>query len=400
MKHLEDHHFVSSTHYAAFRSQRYFPALDGLRAISILLVLTWHVSERQWWYLSGYTGVMIFFVLSGFLIHTLLLREEETEGNVSLKSFYLRRSFRILPLYFTVLAAYIVLAQAPMFRAQAHAFRAALPYYLTGFNDLAPYAPFNQSWSLGVEEKFYLVWPILAFLALGTARFLRMPLMWLLALCPFVAGAFGHLGWLVPYAIIMMGCTLAACLDMEHVYRRLQRFASGFGFVIIPGLCLLFQIMLGLHPDRTRPIYGWLLMGYVFSIALLLLWGVACWSPLHSLLSSRVMRYIGQRSYGIYLVHLLCLSATQRILPPRNTTRTWLLLVMTTAVSLAVAEVLYRLVEHPAISLGRRLQQTWLHDKRRLPIATPALSDEPVETSSEPHAAIDIIAEELVPPSI
>jgi peptidoglycan/LPS O-acetylase OafA/YrhL len=364
---------LKTTDYAAFRKQRYFPVLDGLRAVSILLVLTWHVDEHRWWYLSGYTGVMIFFVLSGFLIHTLLLREEDASGKVSLKSFYLRRTFRILPLYFVVLGLYVILLRLPSFGRQAAEFRTALPYYLTGFNDFAPLAPFNQSWSLGVEEKFYLVWPFLAFLLLAGRKSWRMPVMILLAAGPLLLAANGHLGALGSYAVIMVGCTLGACLENARVYEPVRRFIGSAGFVLVPVLWLSFHTLLGFYPDRSRHLYGYLLIGYVISVALLLAWGVTSWSLLHRFLASPWLRYIGQRSYGMYLVHLLCLSTLQRILPPTSAVRTWLLLAVTAAFSLAVAEVLYRLVEHPAISMGRRLQERWLHDRRNPEIVSPAL---------------------------
>jgi peptidoglycan/LPS O-acetylase OafA/YrhL len=365
--------FAKTIDHVTFRKERYFPTLDGLRAVSILLVITWHVDERRWWYLSGYTGVMIFFVLSGFLIHTLLLREEDRSGKVSLKSFYLRRCFRILPLYFTVLGMYAIMLRLPMLAQQAAGFRAALPYYLTGFNDFAPMAPFNQSWSLGVEEKFYLVWPALGFLVLGVRRAWRMPVMILLAIVPLLLAARGHLGFLPPYAIIMLGCTLGACLDSERVYEALRRFVGTFGFVLVPAIFLLFHVLLGFYPDRSRVLYGYLVIGYTLSTAFLLAWCVMGRSPLHRILGARWIRYIGQRSYGIYLVHLICLSVLQRLLPPVSPARTRLLLLVTAAFSLAVAEILYRLVEHPAISLGRRLQERWLYDRRPQEIASPAL---------------------------
>ncbi|MFT4111123.1 acyltransferase family protein [Silvibacterium sp.] len=357
----------------AFQKERYFPTLDGLRAISILLVITWHVDEHRWWYLSGYTGVMIFFVLSGFLIHTLLLREEDRSGTVSLKAFYLRRSFRILPLYFTVLAMYVGMLRLPMLAKQAVAFRAALPYYLTGFNDIAPMAPFNQSWSLGVEEKFYLVWPLLGFVVLAARRAWRIPIMALLAAIPLFMGPLGHLGVLVPYAIIMLGCTLGACLDNEAIYEKFRRFLGGIGFILVPVVFLLFHALLGLHPDRSRPLFGYLLIGYTLSTALVQAWCVMGRSPVHRVLGSKWVRYIGQRSYGIYLVHLICLSVTQRLLPPVSPIKTRLLLLATTVLALAVAEVLYRLVEHPCIALGRRVQERWLHSRRTQEIASPAL---------------------------
>ena len=77
--------------------ERYFRPLDGVRAISILLVLTWHVNSSLWAWLSGWEGPSIFFVISGFLITTLCLREESRDGSVSLTAFYIRRACRILP---------------------------------------------------------------------------------------------------------------------------------------------------------------------------------------------------------------------------------------------------------------------------------------------------------------
>lgn len=361
------------TDYSTFQRERYFPALDGLRAVSILLVLTWHVDEHRWSYLSGYTGVVIFFVLSGFLIHTLLLREEDRTGSVSLKAFYLRRTFRILPLYFLVLGTYLVLLRLPMLARQSKAFYAALPYYLTALNDFAPWAPFNQSWSLGVEEKFYLVWPALAFIVLAPRKHWRLAVMIVLAVVPPILAANGHFGHLPPYSIIMVGCTIAACLDDPGMYAALSRFASGAGYVLTPILFLVFHALLGMYPDRTRPLYGYLLFGYSLSIGLLLVWCVTAGSFVHRILSAKWVRHIGQRSYGMYLVHLICLSFLQRVLRPTSGLRTWLLLLATILMSLAVVEVLYRLVEHPCIAAGRRLQERCLMNRQPQEIASPAL---------------------------
>src|SRR5688572_30335175 len=108
----------------------YFAELDGVRAISIFSVVVWHATERFAW-LHGHHGVTFFFVLSGFLITTLLLREESTRGRVNLKAFWIRRTFRILPLYYCALAVYAVLVLGLGLQAdRAASFRLALPYYL------------------------------------------------------------------------------------------------------------------------------------------------------------------------------------------------------------------------------------------------------------------------------
>src|SRR4051812_1063795 len=100
-----------SSPYAAYRARRYFPELDGLRALCVLLVITVHMYDSQtlWAWLAGTRGVTVFFVLSGFLITTLGLREEAERGSVALGAFYVRRCCRLLPLYFVTLAAYGVL---------------------------------------------------------------------------------------------------------------------------------------------------------------------------------------------------------------------------------------------------------------------------------------------------
>src|SRR5437899_7858756 len=95
--------------YEAGQERKYLPELDGLRAVSVLIVVSHHMHDRVWSWLSGELGVTVFFVLSGYLITTLSLREESHRGSLSLTAFYVRRSFRIFPLYYIILAAYCVL---------------------------------------------------------------------------------------------------------------------------------------------------------------------------------------------------------------------------------------------------------------------------------------------------
>src|SRR5206468_1693138 len=107
---------------------------------------------------NGRLGVAVFFVLSGYLITTLLLREKDRKGRVSLTSFYQRRAFRILPLYYFVLLLYVGLYIVIGFGDRAADLRHSLPWFLTYMNDFRPgvlhgSTPYQQSWSLGVEEK-------------------------------------------------------------------------------------------------------------------------------------------------------------------------------------------------------------------------------------------------------
>src|ERR1041384_6734577 len=140
--------------HADYLALRRFPALDGLRAIAAVLVVFFHYGGPD--RLQGWAGVQMFFVLSGFLITTLMLREERRNGRISLKEFYLRRGFRILPVYLVVLLVTAV-ASALYGTFTSNGIGPALKYFLTFSNEFADSSPYGQSWSLGIEQKFYLV---------------------------------------------------------------------------------------------------------------------------------------------------------------------------------------------------------------------------------------------------
>jgi peptidoglycan/LPS O-acetylase OafA/YrhL len=140
-------------------SERRIPSLDGLRAISITLVMLSHL--LKWKHISvavlgayGSLGVFIFFVLSGYLITNLLLREYQRTSTISLRDFYLRRAFRIFPAAFVFLVVVIVL-----YRHQMTWFHvAAAVLYVANMDITRPWI-FGHLWSLSIEEQFYLLWP-------------------------------------------------------------------------------------------------------------------------------------------------------------------------------------------------------------------------------------------------
>ncbi|HEX3720918.1 MAG TPA: acyltransferase [Verrucomicrobiae bacterium] len=141
--------------------------MNGLRAISILLVISCHANICYQFVGSksplslcadGRFGVGVFFVISGFLITTLLLREEEENGRISIKKFYLRRAFRILPAYYAVLLAYAVLQWASVLRISLASWMTALTYTSVFYPGGWETAHF---WSLSTEEIFYLAWPFI-----------------------------------------------------------------------------------------------------------------------------------------------------------------------------------------------------------------------------------------------
>jgi peptidoglycan/LPS O-acetylase OafA/YrhL len=156
----------------------YLPTLDGVRAVAILLVLVSHTVmfagfavEHQPALMGGYAGMCLFFVLSGYLITRLLLREEDRFGNVSLKEFYLRRAFRLFPalwLYLAVLLVFWVLGYLPELPWRSFVYALCYVRNLVGRGDET-----SHLWSLSLEEQFYLVWPVV-FALLARRNGLRM----------------------------------------------------------------------------------------------------------------------------------------------------------------------------------------------------------------------------------
>ncbi len=164
---------------------QYFPALDGLRALAFLIVFSVHITppvvENIWGPMTGgYLGLDLFFVLSGFLITTILVSEYARKGSINLKKFYLRRSIRLLPATFIfVLAVFIVTHLDHVFRASgADSRRQALGSLSYFYNWIAIYSTnrghnvgfVGSLWSLSIEEQFYMVFPPLMVFALYRRR--------------------------------------------------------------------------------------------------------------------------------------------------------------------------------------------------------------------------------------
>ena len=162
-----------------FHQHRRFLALDGMRGVAVLLVVLAHASQKRLlaenFKFSGELGVIVFFVLSGFLITHLLLEERTRTGQISLSKFYVRRALRIWPLYFGVLGVYVFVLplfldpdnHRSIYEADSlhdHYYLLAYPLFLQNY--LLSGSDFHYNglrvfWSLAVEEHFYLFWPLL-----------------------------------------------------------------------------------------------------------------------------------------------------------------------------------------------------------------------------------------------
>ncbi len=156
---------MSQPDHKTFLQLRYFSSLDALRFLSIVSVV-WHHTAPRWEFLPGsargFLGVDMFFVISGFLIVTLLLRERDNTSEISLKNFYMRRSLRIFPLYYAIL---LVVAAMFLFvkpdSEHAPKYFADFPYLMTYTSNWVhlDWVFMGLTWSLATEEQFYLLWP-------------------------------------------------------------------------------------------------------------------------------------------------------------------------------------------------------------------------------------------------
>jgi peptidoglycan/LPS O-acetylase OafA/YrhL len=292
------------------------PSLDGLRAVSILMVVLLHTLQRfqvsRYWYLfgNGATGVYIFFVISGFLITSLLLREHGKYGTICLKSFYLRRGFRILPpAYAYVAFVGILVLIGKLTISRSNVFSAL--FFYSDYTDQA--WVLQHFWTLAIEEQFYLIWPLVLMLCLkyrGRSAAIKVSIAVIL-ICPLIRIAtylldqrfFHHHtsggNFQGRADSLMFGC-LVAMLSGSSAFERVYTRASRFWW-LYPIILLFFsgalEIRFGDYWDY--PI-GYTLNG--ICIAMFLLWCVRnpasfvgkClnWTPVVQ---------IGVLSYGIYI---------------------------------------------------------------------------------------------------
>ncbi len=357
--------------FAAYWSTSYFPALDGLRAICIMLVISYHLHENVPSFIHGAIGVDIFFVLSGFLITTLLLREKEKYGSVSLKGFYVRRAFRILPVYYLVLLFYFPIIWLLHDAARWHELKSALPYLLTFTQEYRPEwtgKVYAQTWSLGYEEKFYLLWPLLV-LAVYSLR--RSRTIILLA----IGAGILFLPWEPSrsYGALLLGSLLGVLLD-----RSSQNRFQPYWMKIHPWLALgMVSVAYILYGMDKAPIL-------LFSTAVTFLVGalVLRQSLTRRLLEHPWMVLPGKRSYAMYLVHVLVINAVTAAAVKAHVDTWFVVLPLAYLGSFLFATVLFYLVERPCVEYGRSLSRKLrnrLTESLAMPVPSDAVRIRPIE---------------------
>ena len=335
----------------------HFRSLDGLRAFSITLVLLDHLGQpgsRRPLDLGvgdyGHLGVVIFFVISGFLITSLLMAERRDKGRVSLKRFYARRALRIFPAAYCYLICVFLFWRFGASEMTPKAFGWAATYLVNFFPN--PPWPIGHLWSLSVEEQFYLLWPA------AFALLMRQRATWV-AVVVMLLGPLARAAALTflrgtPYEDVPMfpmvadslaaGCLLAmwrGWLEGQNWYLRLLR----------PGFSI-FLVALVLTTNRFVG-YGLVevLGRSVTNVALALLVHRVVhhsWDPVGRLLNSRAATFVGQLSYSFYLWQQLFLD--------RHSSAWYNLFPQNLILSFLAALASYNLLEKPLLALRHRLR--------------------------------------------
>jgi peptidoglycan/LPS O-acetylase OafA/YrhL len=304
----------------------YRPALDGVRGVAILLVIGWHAYGRP---SGGFLGVDLFFVLSGFLITSLLLQEWQLRGSFSLPHFYYRRALRLLPALVLMVACYVLFSLAEYFGGtthNAHSLREALEGALFGVLYVSNFVQatghllpggIGHLWSLATEEQFYLLWPLALYgalrrgarsrgLALGLGGVIVLLFVHRLELV--LRGVPQQRLYFGPdntFDVILIGCLAGVWfsfgLPRALAHSTVRRVAGWLGLVVV-------STMVAFSTLWQRPLYGGLLSVFAVATAVVLLSVVLeCDSWIARILSYRPLVFVGRISYGLYLWHAVIL---------------------------------------------------------------------------------------------
>ncbi|HEV7681995.1 MAG TPA: acyltransferase [Pyrinomonadaceae bacterium] len=341
------------------------PSLDGLRALSIALVIIGHAYQGATntspttpvWLIVGNAalGVEIFFVLSGFLITSLLLQEHRQFGTISLSGFYLRRAFRILPPLWTFLIVVLFLGMAGLIRVKSGGMLSALTF-TTNYSPWAGSASLDHTWSLSVEEQFYLLWPIaLGVLLKRRGRGAAAKLAFALVILAPIFRVLSHFSgseflasrvyWMLHTRMdaLMFGCLLALVSKTE----QFERFYDSVRPWIAP-TALFVLFVSPLLMARFGGVYTYC-VGYSIEgacIALSIWWLIVnSNSKVGKVFNLSLVAHVGVISYSLYLWQELMLKSELAI---TRVTPVALLFLF------AAAEMSFLLIERPFLRLRRR----------------------------------------------
>lgn len=340
------------------------PALDGIRAIAVLLVLFYHLSnERPLPALPGPLGVLGFFVLSGFLITWLLIKEKEKSGSISLKGFYRRRALRIFPAFYVfwmlaVGSRWIVHGASDVPWSQAFSAFFYVSNYLHAI--LHPVPDFIiHTWSLSAEEQFYLLWPLTFLLFSKKTRHLMLSLAAVIVAIWIHRGHLwmsDHASYYITYAFdtradaLLVGCLLALVLKEGFAQQVFERICRPVWSPLLTCLLIGASLYAGGVWEGYK-LVGGLAIEPVLVAILLCQWIVQSASLPWKWLNSKPASYLGRISYPLYLYHMLATHIAVRIAAHIGVQNTGLFVILAVLTAVVISSCSYYIVEKPFLAL-------------------------------------------------
>jgi peptidoglycan/LPS O-acetylase OafA/YrhL len=325
-----------------------------VRALAILLVIAQHMAHRT--VLGGFVGVDVFFVLSGFLITTLLVRERTGTGAIGIRAFYTRRALRLLPALFAAIVLGLLLAVTFATPGIRESTLKGLPWVVFYSSDFAEASHvnlglFNHTWSLAIEEQFYLLWPWVLLLfcrarrrleiaAVGLAFLAVADMLWSAHLASTAghdrayASLDGHAMGLLGGAALALVWHGAAEWRLTSAAKRLLQVAAAASVLGILLASVLFR-------TAGSAVLAMSLSTVLTVILIPILLGVPE-GPVHDLFSSRPAVWIGKRSYGLYLYNFLLFYTFETLRPGDKAVD-----VMCLIATFAIAALSYKYLEQP-----------------------------------------------------
>ena len=343
--------------------------IEGLRALAVIFVIAFHAELP--WVSGGYVGVDIFFVISGFLITNLLLREFESTQHISLSNFYARRIRRLLPASLFTVVGTLVLSRIwlePLRLIDLSRDSWASALFFTNFvfasrgadylQSALPPSPLQHYWSLAVEEQFYILFPLIVFLLLKLKRGSRtLLIIFIISLSIISLGLSAHFSainassafYLLPFRAWELG---AGALLAIFVFKRKTNSINGFASRIVAGqlgwislICILFT---SYFFDSQTTFPGFAAVLPVFATVTIILGGILNGEQSKigpsRMLATRPLVWIGARSYSLYLWHWPILIIARSQSQSQLNSGQIIACIFTTFIA---AEISYRFIERP-----------------------------------------------------
>jgi peptidoglycan/LPS O-acetylase OafA/YrhL len=350
----------------------YFPNLNSLRFIAALIVIVHHIEESKGelgvpglaglHYISGRLGVYLFFVLSGFLITYLLMAEQEKTNTISIKKFYIRRMLRIWPLYFLIVLSSLFIFPNIHILSFADPAKAVIqsnicakllcyvfffPYLVNIFFTQIPFA--SVTWSIGVEEQFYLVWPWL----IKYFKNKLLPLLLIIVgyrsvtflLGHFNAGMIGNWWYNTPINCMAIGGLFSLiCFNQNRYYTLIRKVVFYRLTQIIVFPATIYFLVNGFEFGS----YGNEVYSTLFGIIIA---NLAVNPKRIIILEFGWLSYLGKISYGLYLYHAIFVVLVIRVLVHYNVANNLSIYSLSILSTIAMASLSYYFFEKPFISL-------------------------------------------------